>query len=83
MMHNALQETLFFCKFFWKHINKTWIFLCIIEGYFFYGEIKCKQGVKNFEKHQNKTKIFLRIVEGVFLNGVFLFGFHLAKYFLE
>lgn len=22
------------CKFFRKHINKTWIFLCIIEGYF-------------------------------------------------
>ena len=53
-------------KFFWKHINKTWIFLCIIEGYFFYGEIKYKQGVKNFEKHPNKMRIFLRIVEGVF-----------------
>lgn len=45
-----------------------------MEGYFFcYGEINCKQGVKNFEKHPNKIEIFLRIVEGVFLNGVFLF----------
>ena len=69
-----------FINFFWKHINKTYIFLCIIEGYFFYGEIKCKQGVKNFEKHPNKMRIFLCIVEGVFWI-VFFFWFSLSKIF--
>lgn len=55
-----------FVNFLSKHINKTEFFLRIIEGYFFYGEIKCKQGVKIFEKHPNKIEIFLRIVEGLF-----------------
>lgn len=68
------------CKFFSKHINKTEFFLCIIEGHFFYCEIKCKQGVKIFEKHPNKTGIFLRIVEGVFWM-VFFFWFSLSKIF--
>ena len=40
-----------------------------------YGEMKCKQGVKNFEKHPNKIEIFLRIiVEGLFFVGEFLFS---------
>ena len=51
-----------------------------MEGYFFYGEIKCKQGVKNFEKHPNKMRIFLRIVEGVFWTE-FFFWFSLSKIF--
>lgn len=57
-----------------------------MEEYFFYGEIKCKQGVKNFEKHPNKTGNFLRIVEGVFLWVNFCFQiwfyylFFLKKY---
>lgn len=55
-----------FVNFLSKHINKTEFFLRIIDGYFFYGEMKCKQGVKNFEKHPNKMEIFLRIVEGLF-----------------
>ena len=38
-----------FINFFWKHINITQFFLRIIEGYFFCGEIKYEQGVKNFE----------------------------------
>ena len=57
--------------------NNLWIFLkthqqnlifsLYYRGVFFcYGEIKCKQGVKNFKKHPNKAGNFLRIVEGVF-----------------
>ena len=45
-----------------------------MEGYFFYDEIKCKQGVKNFEKHPNKIEIFLCIVEGLFSQVNFLFS---------
>lgn len=60
-----------FINFLSKHINKTEFFLRIIEGYFFYGEIKCKQGVKNFAKHPNKMEIFLCIVEGLFFIGEF------------
>ena len=71
------------CKFFSKQINKTWIFICIIEGYFFCGEIKCKQGVKNFEKHTNKIEIFLRIVEGLFYGWIFVFKFTYAFLFLK
>ena len=60
---------------------KRWIFLRIIEGYFFYGEIKCKQGVKIFEKHPNKMEIFSPYSRGSFLNCVLLFGFHFIKIF--
>ena len=59
-------------KFFLKTHQQNRVLLRIIEGYFFYGEIKCKQGVKNFAKHPNKTGIFLRIVEGVFSKHFFL-----------
>ena len=76
-----------FVNFLSKHINKTWIFLRIIERYFFFfGEIKCKQGVKIFEKHPNKMEIFLRIVEGLFSWVIFCFQiwfyslFFLKKY---
>lgn len=64
----------YFVNFLLKHINKTEFFLRIIEGYFFFGEIKCKQGVKNFEKHPNKIEIFLCIVEGHFSRVNFLFS---------
>lgn len=53
-----------------------WVFFCC-------GEIKCKQGVKNFEKHPNKTEIFLRIVEGLFYELVFVFKFTYALFFLK
>ena len=52
------------------------------RGIFFFGEIKCKQGVKIFEKHPNKTEIFLRIVEGLFSWGEFLFSNLLLLSFL-
>ena len=55
------------CKFSFKTHQQNRVFSPYYRGVFFcYGEIKCKQGVKNFEKHPNKTGIFLRIVEGVF-----------------
>lgn len=67
MMHNALQETLFFYKFFLETHQQNLNFSLYYRGVFFCcGEIKCKQGVKNFAKHPNKTGIFLRILEGVF-----------------
>ena len=54
-------------KFFLKTHQQNLNFSLYYRGIFFcYGEIKCKQGVKNFEKHPNKMGIFLRIVEGVF-----------------
>ena len=68
-------------KFFLKTHQQNLNFSLYYRGVFSYGEIKCKQGVKNFEKHPNKMRIFLCIVEGVFLNGVFLFGFHFIKIF--
>ena len=67
MMHNALQETLFFYKFFLKTHQQNLNFSPYSRGVFSCcDEIKCKQGVKIFAKHPNKTGIFLRIVEGVF-----------------
>ena len=69
------------CKFFLKTHQQNLIFSPYYRGVFFcYGEIKCKQGVKNFEKHPNKMKIFLRIVEGVF-SECFFFWFSLGKIF--
>ena len=53
-------------KFFLKTHQQNLDFYLYYRGGVFYGEIKCKQGVKNFAKHPNKTGIFLRIVEGVF-----------------
>ena len=81
MMQNALQETLFFYKFFLKTHQQNLNFSLYYRGVFSYGEIKCKQGVKNFEKHPNKTGIFLRIVEGVFSEWCFSFWFSLSKIF--
>ncbi len=82
MMHNALQETLFFYKFFLKTHQQNLNFSPYYRGVFFCcGEIKCKQGVKNFAKHPNKTGIFLRIVEGVFSEWCFSFWFSLSKIF--
>ena len=67
-----------------KHINKTRIFLRIIEGcFFFFGEIKCKQDVKNFEKHPNKIEIFLCIVEKLFTGEFFVFKFGFTLFFLK
>ena len=74
MMHNALQETLFFYKFFLKTHQQNLNFSPYYRGVFFYGEMKCKQDVKNFEKHPNKIEIFLRIVEGLFSWVNFLFS---------
>ena len=55
------------CKFSFKTHQQNLNFSPYYRGVFFcYGEINCKQGVKNFEKHPNKIEIFLRIVEGLF-----------------
>ena len=55
------------CKFSFKTHQQNLNFSLYYRGVFFcYGEIKCKQGVKDFEKHPNKMEIFLRIVEGLF-----------------
>jgi len=68
-------------KFFLKTHQQNLNFSLYYRGVFFCcGEIKCKQGVKNFEKHPNKMEIFLRIVEGVF-EWCFSFGFHFIKIF--
>ena len=77
MMHNALQETLFFYKFFLKTHQQNLNFSPYYRGVFFYSKIKCKQGVKNFEKHPNKIEIFLCIVEGVFSKHFFFLVFTL------
>ena len=70
------------CKFSFKTHQQNSNFSLYYRGVFFcYGEMKCKQGVKNFAKHPNKTGIFLCIVEGVFLNGAFSFCFSLSKIF--
>ena len=76
MMHNALQETLFFYKFFLKTHQQNLNFSLYYRGVFFgCGEIKCKQDVKNFAKHPNKIEIFLCIVEGVFSKHFFFLIF--------
>ena len=51
--------------------------------FFFFGEIKCKQGVKNFEKHPNKMGIFLCIVEGHFSWVTFCFQIYLCSFLFE
>ena len=66
----------FFCKFSFKTHQQNLNFSPYYRGILFCcGEIKCKQGVKNFEKHPNKMRIFLRIVEGLFYEWVFVFKF--------
>ena len=63
-------------KFFLKTHQQNLNFSPYYRGIFFCcGEIKGKQGVKNFAKHPNKMKIFLRIVEGLFYGCVFVFKF--------
>lgn len=62
-------------KFFLKTHQQNLNFSLYYRGVFSYGEIKCKQGVKNFEKHPNKTGIFLRIVEGIFWTVFFFLAF--------
>lgn len=58
-----IKSQIFFLKTHQQNLN----FSLYYRGVFFcYGEIKCKQGVKNFAKHPNKMGIFLCIVEGVF-----------------
>ncbi len=54
-----------------------------MEGYFFCGEINCKQSVKNFEKHPNKIEIFLCIVEGLFMGKFFCFQIWFHFFFLK
>ena len=50
-MHNALQETLFFYKFFLKTHQQNLNFSPYYRGVFFCcGKIKCNQGVKNFDE---------------------------------
>ena len=67
-------------KFFLKTHQQNLNFSLYYRGVFSYGEIKCKQGVKNFEKHPNKTGIFLRIVEGIF-ERCFSFWLSFSKIF--
>ena len=63
------------CKFSFKTHQQNLNFSLYYRGVFFCcGEMKCKQGVKNFEKHPNKIKIFLCIVEGHFSRVNFLFS---------
>ena len=65
-------------KFFLKTYQQNLNFSPYYRGIFFsYGEIKCKQDVKNFEKHPNKTGIFLCIVERVFSKHFFFLVFTL------
>lgn len=72
------------CKFYFKTHQQNLNFSLYYKGIFFCsGEIKCKQGVKNFEKHPNKMEIFLRIVEGLFYERVFVFKFTCAFFFLK
>ena len=70
ILHTQLLIDCFYkiiCKFSFKTHQQNSNFSPYYRGvFFYYGEIKCKQGVKNFEKHPNKMDIFLCIVEGLF-----------------